>query len=120
MFILFFAADEYKLNISNCAQLTLSTESFAETTFHGFFENIQDFNLMEGAFSRTSAKIAIQNSNLKKIQQLHATLREIRFIGCAIETIESNAFDVLKIDSIIFENCHIGAIQSKSFTEKVN
>lgn len=112
-------ADEFKLNVSNCAHLTLSTEAFANATFHGLFEKIQDFDLMKGAFSRAAAKIVIQDSNLKKIQELHATLREIRFVGCSIDTIETNAFNVLKIDSIIFENCHIGSIQSNAFTEKV-
>lgn len=115
----FSAADEFKLNISNCAHLTLSTEAFANTTFHGLFEKIQEFDLLKGAFSRATARIVIQDSHLKKIDELHATLREIRFIGCSIDTIETNAFDVLKIDSIIFENCQIGLIQANAFTEKV-
>lgn len=121
IFSLLLVTDEFRLNISNCAFLKISSDAFADTIFHGFMENVQEFVLMDGAFAfaKNGSRITILNSNLKRIQQLRASLREIRFVGCAIETIESNAFDVIKIDSIVFENCQIGAIQGKALTEKV-
>lgn len=108
------------MNITNCAKLWIFAEAFANTTFHGHFENINDFQLLERAFSKTTAKISIENSKLDEIQPLDASLKEIKFSNSNIGEIKRNAFDVLKIDSIIFENCHIGIIRNQALTEKVS
>lgn len=76
--------------------------------------------MLERAFSKTTAKISIENSNLYEIQPLDASLKEIKFSNSHIGEIKQNAFDVLKIDSIIFENCHIGIIRNQALTEKVS
>lgn len=110
---------EFKLNITNCAKVRIFSEAFANTTFHGHFENIHDFQLLERAFSKSTAKVTINNSRLDELRRLEASLKEIKFSNTHIGIIQTNAFDVIKIDSIIFENCHIDIIQSNSFTEKV-
>lgn len=110
---------EFKLNITNCAKVRIFSEAFANTIFHGHFENIHDFQLLERAFSKSTAKITVNNSRMDELQRLEASLKEIKFSNTHIGTILTNAFDVIKIDSIIFENCHIDTIQSNAFTEKV-
>lgn len=110
---------EFKLNITNCAKVQIFSEAFAGTTFHAHFENIHDFQLLERAFSKSTAKVTIHNSRLDEIRRLDATLKEIKFSHTRIGVVRTNAFDVIKIDSIIFENCHIDTIQANAFTEKV-
>lgn len=110
---------EFKLNITNCAKVRVFSEAFADTTFHGHFENILDLDFLERAFSRSSARITITNSKLDEVRRLDASLKEIKFSNSRIGTIQTNAFDVIKIDSIIFEKCTIDTIQNNAFTEKV-
>ncbi|XP_031628449.1 uncharacterized protein LOC116344162 [Contarinia nasturtii] len=110
---------EFKLNITNCAKVRIFSEAFASTTFHAHFENIADFQLLERAFSKSTAKVTINNSRLDELKRLDATLKEIKFTNTHIGVVQTNAFDVIKIDSIIFENCHIETIQANAFTEKL-
>lgn len=117
--IIFTFADEFKLNITNCAKVQIFSEAFASTTFHGYFENIRDFQLMERAFSKSAARITIHNCHMDELKRLDASLKEIKFSNTHIGTVLTNAFDVIRIDSIIFEKCHIDTIQSDAFTEKV-
>lgn len=112
--------DEFKLNITNCAKVRIFSEAFANTQFHGHFENIHDFQLLERAFSKSIAKVTINNSRLDELRRLEASLKEIKFSNTHIGTVLTNAFDVIKIDSIIFENCHIDTIQPNAFSEKVS
>lgn len=51
--------------------------------------------------------------------RLRTSLTEIHFINTNIQTINTEAFDVTNIDSIIFENCTIGVIQNRASPEKV-
>lgn len=108
------------MNITNCAKVLIFPEAFANTTFHGHFENIRDFQLQERAFSKSDAKISIHNCKMDELKRLDASLKEIKFSNTHIGDVNSNAFDVLKIDSIVFENCVINTIQSKALTEKVS
>lgn len=110
---------EFKLNITNCAKVLIFSEAFANTTFHGHFENIADLKLLERAFSKSSAKVTMHNCRLDELQRLDATLKEIKFSNTHIGAVRSNAFDVIKIDAIIFEHCNIDTIQTNAFTEKV-
>lgn len=119
-FLSFVVSDEFNLNITNCAKVWIYPEAFASTSFHGHFENIRDFQLKERAFSKSSAKISIENSRIYELQPLEASLKEIKFSNTYIGEIKSKAFDVLKIDSIVFENSSINVIRSEAFTEKVS
>lgn len=110
---------EFKLNITNCAKVLIFSEAFANTTFHGHFENILDLKLLERAFSKSSAKVTMHKCHLDELQRLDATLKEIKFSNTHIGAVRSNAFDVIKIDAIIFEHCNIDTIQTNAFTEKV-
>lgn len=110
---------EFKLNITNCAKVLIFSEAFANTTFHGHFENIPDLKLLERAFSKSSAKVTMHNCRLDELQRLDATLKEIKFSHTHIGAVRSHAFDVIKIDAIIFERCNIDIIQTNAFTEKV-
>lgn len=119
LFLLIDFTVEFKLNITNCAKVRVFSEAFANTTFHGHFENIPDLNLLERAFSKSLAKVSIHNCHLDELQRLDAALKEIKFSKTHIGTVRANAFDVIKIDAIIFEHCNIDAIQTNAFTEKV-
>lgn len=110
---------EFKLNITNCAKVRIFSEAFANTTFHGYFERIHDFQLLERAFSKSNARVTISNSRMDELGRLDASLKEIKFSNTHIGSVLTNAFDVFKIDSIMFENCHIDVIQTNAFTEKV-
>lgn len=112
-------AVEFQLNITNCAKVSIFPEAFANTSFHGYFENIRDFQLQERAFSKSRAKVLIQNSRMDELQRLDASLKEIKFCNTYIGEIKTNAFDVLNLDSIVFDNCQINTIQSNALTEKV-
>lgn len=119
--IMFCLLGEFQLNVTNCAKVRIFPEAFANTTFHGHFENIRDFQLDERAFSKSSsAIISIERSELEEIQPLEASLKEIKFSNSHIGEIKYNAFDVLQINSIVFENCTIDTIKGRALTEKVN
>lgn len=57
---------------------------------------------------------------MDELQKLHANFREIKFSDTTISRIKRNAFDVLEIPSIIFENCHIDEIETNAMTDKVS
>lgn len=118
--MMFCLLGEFKLNVTNCAKVWIFPEAFANTTFHGHFENIRDFQLKERAFSKSSAIISIERSKLDEIQPLEASLKEIKFSNSRIGEINYKAFDVLQINSIVFENCTINTIKSRALTEKVS
>lgn len=111
---------EFKLNITNCAKVRIFSEAFANTTFHGHFEKIPDLILLERALAKSSPKITVHNCHLDEVQRLDVSLKEIKFSNSHIGTVRTNAFDVIKIDSIIFEHCYIDTIQANAFTEKVS
>lgn len=50
---------------------------------------------------------------------MRASFKEIRFINTNIKEVLTKAFDVNKIDSLVFENCNIGVLKSQAVTEKV-
>lgn len=114
-----YSTGEFKLNISNCANVKIFSEAFANTTFHGHFENIGELQLLERAFSKSSAKVTIQHCHLNEVEQLSAQLKEIKFSNTHIGKIRTHAFDVIRIDSIIFNDCYIDTIEANAFTEKV-
>lgn len=64
-------------------------------------------------------QLYIENSHIDNIYRFEASLREIKFNNCTINTINSGSFDVNNILNIIFENSNIGVIKSRSITEKV-
>lgn len=119
LFLFLTSTGEFKLNISNCAKVQIRSEAFANTEFHGHFENIPDLQLDERAFSNSSAKVTIQDSGMTQVERLDAILKEIKFSNTRIGTIRSHAFDAYSIDSIIFDKCDIERIESNAFPEKV-
>lgn len=96
-------------------------EAFYNTTFHGHLENIADLHIFEKAFiSNEQTKIEIIKCYIDQLNRLEASLQEIKFVHSTINTIKSGAFDVISINSIIFDDCKIDTIEAKTTTERVN
>lgn len=111
--------DEFKLNITNCKEVDISANTFYNTTFHGHFENINSLRLSENAFTKATAKVDVINCHIDELKRLDASLKEIKFLNSTINKILSGTFDVISINSIIFENCDIGTIMNNTATERV-
>lgn len=103
----------------NCTKVWIYGGAFASSSIHGHFESISDLVIFENAFSKSEGRIFIERCHIEELQRLHANFREIKFNDTSIDVIRKNAFDVLEIPSIIFENCRIGTIQEKAMTDKV-
>lgn len=95
-------------------------EAFANTNFKGNFENISNLQLRAKAFAKSNDPIIlIKNCYLDVLIPLETRMKEIQFIDSKIVEIQTGAFNVIQILSIIFRNCEIGRIEEKSFTTKV-
>lgn len=116
---LYFSVGELKINISNCHEVIIFAEAFAASDFQGHFNNIIDLRPHAGSFSKAQAKLFIDNCHIEELLRLDTSLKEIRFTNSRIDKIATGAFDVLNINSIIFDRCTIGVIESKATTEKV-
>lgn len=103
----------------NCTKVWIYGGAFASSSIHGHFENIGDLVIFENAFSNSEGRIFIERCHIDELQRLHANFREIKFNDTSIDVIRKNAFDVLEIPSIIFENCRIGTIEANAMTNKV-
>lgn len=94
-------------------------EAFATSDFQGHFNNILNLLPSAGSFSKAQAKLFIDNCHIEQLLRLDTSLKEIRFTNSRIDRIATGAFDVLNINSIIFDRCTIGVIEFKATTEKV-
>lgn len=110
---------EFQLNIVDCHKVVIFGEAFKDTKFNGYFNNIPNLIILERAFTRSDAKVYIDNCTIDQLQRLEAPLKEIKFTNSRINEIMTGAFDVITINSIIFENCILGKIQKHAFSEKV-
>lgn len=112
-------AGEFKINVSDCHDVIIFAEAFATSDFQGHFNNITDLRPQARSFSKAQAKLFIEDSRIEQLLRLDTSLKEIRFTNSVIGTITTGAFDVLSINSIIFDRCSIGVIESKATTERV-
>lgn len=117
--ICFVFSGEFKLNIINCTKVWIYADAFATATFHGHFERIHDLVIFEKAFTKSTGKIFITNCRIDELRRLDAALKEIKISDSTVDVIRKGAFDVLAINSIVFENCVIGTIERRALTEKV-
>lgn len=116
---LYLFAGEFKINISDCHDVIIFEEAFATSDFQGHFNNIIDLRPRARSFSKAQAKLFIDNCHIEQLLRLDTSLKEIRFTNSKIDKIATGAFDVLNINSIIFDRCTIGVIEFKATTEKV-
>lgn len=113
------SAGEFKINISDCHDVIIFPEAFATSDFQGHFNNIIDLRPHARSFSKAQAKLFIDKCHIEQLLRLDTSLKEIRFTNSRIDKIATGAFDVLNINSIIFDRCTIGVIENKATTEKV-
>uniref|UniRef100_A0A0K8WLM8 Uncharacterized protein n=1 Tax=Bactrocera latifrons TaxID=174628 RepID=A0A0K8WLM8_BACLA len=109
-----------KFTVRNSNDLILYSNAFKKAEINGKFFGIADLRIEEKAFNSADAKLYIENSHIDNIYRFEASMREIKFNNCTINTINSGSFDVNSIFNIIFENSAIGVIKSRSITEKVS
>ncbi|KAL9873804.1 ben isoform 2-T2 [Glossina fuscipes fuscipes] len=108
-----------KLTVRNSNDLILYADAFENAKINGLFVGIRDLRIGEKAFNSAQAKLRIESSNIDNIYRFEASLREIRFVNCTIGTINAGTFDVIKINSIVFESCRIDVIKARAITEKL-
>lgn len=115
-------AGEFKLNITDCDEVLLFDETFAGTQFQAIFERIADLRPHERAFSRAVvARVLVVGCHIENLLRFDTIgLQEIRFVNSDIRNVQTGAFDVLKIASIIFDRCRIGVIQSNALSVRVS
>ncbi|XP_062701633.1 uncharacterized protein LOC115260725 [Aedes albopictus] len=111
---------EFKLNVTRAQEVIIMPEAFSVAESEILFNGVRDIRIQEDAFRNSiSTKIDIVNSAIKTLFELRASFRQIQFINSTIEEISAKAFDVNKIDSLIFENCRIDVLKSEAITEKL-
>lgn len=109
------------LNISNCKSVIILEKAFYNTSFRGHFENIVDLRLHEKAFgSLKDTFIKIHKCNIDTLARLETSMMSINFSHTQIDTIASGAFDVVELDSIVFEYCNIRRIEMKALSNRVS
>ncbi|XP_062536746.1 uncharacterized protein LOC134205484 [Armigeres subalbatus] len=111
---------EFMLNVTSSKEVIIMPEAFSVPESEILFNGVRDIRIQEDAFRNSIAtKIDIVNSAIKTLFELRASFRQIQFINSTIEEISTKAFDVNKIDSLIFENCRIDVLKSEAITEKL-
>uniref|UniRef100_A0A1A9WVB5 Right handed beta helix domain-containing protein n=1 Tax=Glossina brevipalpis TaxID=37001 RepID=A0A1A9WVB5_9MUSC len=108
-----------KFTVRNSNDLILYADAFENAKINGLLVGIKDLRIGEKAFNSAHAKLRIESSNIDNIYRFEASLREIRFVNCTIGTINAGTFDVIKINSIVFESCRIDVIKARAITEKL-
>lgn len=104
----------------DCNKVVIFAQAFVGTQFNGYFDNIPNLIILERAFVRSEAKVYINKCRIDQLQRLDTPLKEIKFTNTHINEISTGAFDVLSINSIIFENCVIGTFQKNALTVRVS
>ncbi|XP_053688406.1 uncharacterized protein LOC128737730 [Sabethes cyaneus] len=111
---------EFKLNVTNAAEVIIMPDAFSVPESEILLNHVRDIRIQEDAFKGSvSTMLDVTNSGIKILSELRASFRQIQFINTAIEQISTKAFDVTKIDSLIFENCKIERLMSQAITEKL-
>lgn len=111
---------EFELNVTRAREVIIMPEAFSVTESAILFNGVKDIRIQEDAFRNSiSTMIDIVNSAIKTLFELRASFRQIKFTNSTIDEISAKAFDVNKIDSLIFENCRIDTLKSQAITEKL-
>lgn len=111
---------EFKLNVTRAKEVIIMPEAFAVAESEILLDHVTDIRIQENAFRNSiTTMLDIVNSGIKTLFELRASFRQIQFINSTIEEISKKAFDVNKIDSLIFENCRIDVLRSEAITEKL-
>lgn len=111
---------EFKLNVTNASEVIIMPHAFSVPESEILLNNVKDIRIQEDAFKGSiSTMLDITNSGIKILSELRASFRQVQFINTTIEQISTKAFDVTKIDSLIFDNCVIGSLMPQAITEKL-
>lgn len=116
---------EINLIVENIWQLEMHKEVFGTTSFNASFSDVADLSFAEGALTTTSLnltkpKIFISRSWIRNLLPLRGKkLTELRIENSEIETIQSSAFNILELHSLVLDNVRIQLIERDIFREGV-
>lgn len=111
---------EFNLNVTRAAEVLIMPSAFSVPESEILLDGVKDIRIQDDAFrGSVSTKLDIVNSGIGSLCELRASFRQIRFINSNIKEVLSKAFDVNKIDSLVFEDCNIGVLRSQAVTEKL-
>lgn len=111
---------EFNLNVTRAAEVIVMDSAFSVPESDILMDGVKDIRIQDNAFrGSVSTKLDIINSGIESLCELRASFRQIRFINSNIKDVLSKAFDVNKIDSLVFEDCNIGVLRSQAVTEKL-
>lgn len=111
---------EFNLNVTRAAEVVIMPSAFSVKESDILMDSVKDIRIQDNAFSGSlSTKLDIVNCGIGRLCELRASFRQIRFINSNINEVQSKAFDVNKIDSLVFEDCSIGVLRSQAVTEKL-
>ncbi|XP_039438664.1 uncharacterized protein LOC120419870 [Culex pipiens pallens] len=111
---------EFNLNVTRAAEVVIMQSAFSVPESEILLNGVKDIRIQDDAFrGSVSTKLDIVNCGIGSLCELRASFKEIRFINTNIKEVLTKAFDVNKIDSLVFENCNIGVLKSQAVTEKL-
>lgn len=111
---------EFNLNVTRAAEVLIMSNAFSVPESDILLDGVKDIRIQDDAFrGSVSTKLDIVNCGIGSLCELRASFRQIRFINSNIKEVLSKAFDVNKIDSLVFEDCNIGVLRSQAVTEKL-
>lgn len=111
---------EFNLNVTRAAEVVIMSNAFSVKESDILMHGVKDIRIQDDAFrGSVSTKLDIVNCGIGSLCELRASFKQIRFINSNIKEVLSKAFDVNKIDSLIFEDCNIGVLKSQAVTEKL-
>lgn len=112
--------NEFILKVTNIKEMNIFDDAFSKASFHGYFRNIDDLQIFAKGFAgATNSKISITSVTIDKLQRIESSLKEIKIVDSSVKTISKDAFDVISLASIVFQNCKIGVIEANVFSPKV-
>lgn len=111
---------EFNLNVTRAAEVVIMPSAFSVKESDILMDGVKDIRIQDDAFrGSVSTKLDIVSCGIGRLCELRASFRQIRFINSNIKEVQSKAFDVNKIDSLVFEDCSIGVLRSQAVTEKL-
>uniref|UniRef100_A0A336K525 CSON001504 protein n=1 Tax=Culicoides sonorensis TaxID=179676 RepID=A0A336K525_CULSO len=111
---------ELKVNVTNCNEVFITKDTFSKTRFGLNLDEIENLVLFEGAFAGSvDGKVIISNAHMNELNAIGTSLKMFQVKNSSIGKIASQAFSVVSIDLLVFENSKIDKIEKGSVAEKL-
>ncbi|XP_033150457.1 uncharacterized protein LOC108606042 [Drosophila busckii] len=121
-----FSGSEIKLRVENSKTLDVFPHAFINMNMTCNLINIEQLKIQKNSFSpstdlrvKSSVILNVENCTIPLIESFDVSMNKIAFKSCTIYTVQSQAFEVTRIDEVSFENCRIEKIEANAFTNKL-